>query len=112
MKTGAYTVIQNPHMLDRVFTKKQTRKFKNRRWVKKYEKKYSYMTPSKNVMISEINKVIFAHPATCQALEVEMGKKEIPKATPITGNSEFGFMPRFGLSLLNRPESILSCCAS
>lgn len=51
----------------RVFTKKQTRKFKNRRWVKKYKKKYSHMKFIPGMMMVQGN--LLAHPALIPTLE-------------------------------------------
>jgi hypothetical protein len=60
---NGYNIISDPvNMVDRIYTKIQTRKFKNRRWVKKYIRKYSYTTPSKDILVMETNKTMVCHP--------------------------------------------------
>ena len=56
------------------FTRKQTRKFKNHRWVKKYLKKYSceVLTPS---MVQYHDKMIF-HPRVWDKLKVKLEKQQ------------------------------------
>ncbi len=59
------------------FTRKQTRKFKNHRWVKKYLKKYSYevQTPS---MVKYHDKIIM-HPEIYIKLKKEIDGQEIQR---------------------------------
>ena len=61
---SAYAVTQN-----RKFTRKQTRKFTNTRWVKKYKKKYSYIEFEPGAFYSEIHKTLFIHPRALKALQ-------------------------------------------
>lgn len=68
MKIHGYEVITNPSLLDRIYYKKQTRKFKNKRWNKKYLKKYSSLVPSKKFYVITESKTIIGHPATIDQL--------------------------------------------
>ena len=54
-------ILATGHMTERVLTKKP-RKKKNRRWDKKYWKKYSKVQPRKDVIYDKINNVIYCHP--------------------------------------------------
>lgn len=47
---------------ERVFTRKQTRKFKNKRWCKKYIKKYSYETFTPGAFMIQNNQALLMHP--------------------------------------------------
>lgn len=72
------------------FTRKQTRKFTNTRWVKKYEKKYSYevLTPT---AVTFKDKIIM-HPSIWQRLEIRQQAK-----THLMDSRQYGFsgMGRF-----------------
>lgn len=68
MSIAGFRVIESYGMTDTVFTKKQARKFKNKRWVKKYLKNHSHQEPSTDFLVSETNKTIYAHPIMAQKL--------------------------------------------
>jgi len=63
MRLGHYRVILDTDLKDRIFTRRQTRKLKNRRWVKKYQKKHSKLVPSTGAIINNLNHTIICHPA-------------------------------------------------
>jgi len=52
----------------RIFTKKQTRKFKNTRWVKKYKKMHSYTEFIPGAIFDKINQCFYMHPIALEAL--------------------------------------------
>ncbi len=81
MKLYGYTVISSPAMIERIFTKKQTRKFKNNRWCKKYQKKYSCFLPRKTLLVDSMNKMIWCHPETYRLLKEEKENWEAPQFT-------------------------------
>jgi hypothetical protein len=54
----------------RKFTKKQTRKFKNHRWVKKYIKKYSYFESKPGAFFDSINQRYYIHPEVLKSIIV------------------------------------------
>jgi len=56
----------------RIFTKKQTRKFKNTRWVKKYKKKYSYVKLIPQIILDSSNQCYYAHPAIINHLKRDL----------------------------------------
>ena len=68
MEIGGYKIITNSNLLDRVFYRKQTRKFKNKRWNKKYLKKHSGLVPSKKFYVTEESKIIIGHPVAIDQL--------------------------------------------
>jgi len=77
-----YTIIEDAGLVERTVTKKQTRKFKNTRWVKKYRKKYSKVSPSEHLMFNPDRKTIIGHPMAIKnlMLMVEQKKRESPFA--------------------------------
>lgn len=62
------------------FTRKQTRKFKNHRWVKKYLKKYSYeiQTPT---MVQYHDKMIM-HPKVWEQLKIQLEEQRNAPPSP------------------------------
>lgn len=56
-------IITNSLMVERVLYKKP-RKKKNRRWDKKYWKKYSCLRPMKVFLLDQANKKLYCHPST------------------------------------------------
>jgi hypothetical protein len=61
-------IIPVPHMVERVLTK-HPRKKKNRRWDKKYWKKYSIERPMESALLDNINKKLYCHPAMLPTLK-------------------------------------------
>lgn len=55
------------------FTKKQTRKFTNTRWTKKYLKKYSHKVLVPQAIFDNVNKCYFIHPIILK--QIEQGKQ-------------------------------------
>lgn len=53
------------------FTKKQTRKFKNTRWVKKYIKKYSYLSTKPSMNIVKNYEMMIMHPLTWDSIKTK-----------------------------------------
>ena len=68
MEISGYKLITNTNLLDRVFYRKQTRKFKNKRWNKKYLKKHSGLIPSKKFYVDIESKMIIGHPVAIDQL--------------------------------------------
>lgn len=69
MKYGDYFLIESALMVETKFTRKQTRKFKNRRWCKKYKKKYSYTSPRTDIMLIESLKHAVCHPSVAHRIK-------------------------------------------
>jgi hypothetical protein len=101
-----YKIYENSNMLifEEYWTKKQTRKFKNRRWNKKYRKKYckTVSYPDTNVIIDKINNRIYGHPATLQELKEKLLRQEIRKHSKVPesfiNTSYYGIFHSPGLS--------------
>ena len=66
------------------FTRKQTRKFKNHRWVKKYMKKYSYeiFTPT----MVQIHDKITMHPTIWEQIKKELEDQKTSPTSPLDMN--------------------------
>ena len=64
-------VFVSPHALETKikFTRKQTRKFTNTRWVKKYKKKYSYEKLIPAMFKDMIHGRIYIHPEIFEKLK-------------------------------------------
>lgn len=64
-------VVESTHAVTstRKFFRKQTRKFTNTRWVKKYKKKYSYLEYEPGAFYVEIHQALFSHPRVLKALQ-------------------------------------------
>jgi hypothetical protein len=58
------------------FTRKQTRKFKNNRWVKKYMKKYSYEVITPSMSIININNKLVMHPEAWILLQEKLNENK------------------------------------
>ena len=117
-----FTVIQNPFMAERIYTKKQTRKFKNNRWCKKYLKKYSKEIPRKDALVNEINKTIVCHPITYQAIQsyVQTQKSKprptiewVDKYSCVKEEFKVQWRPRFGFDAFIKPDNffLLGACS-
>ena len=72
-------VVESAHAVtaNRKFTRKQTRKFTNTRWVKKYKKKYSYIEYEPGAFFIAVNNTLIIHPTALKALQ----KSKIIKST-------------------------------
>lgn len=53
-------------------TRKQTRKFKNRRWNKKYKKKYTATRFIPGAVMDKIRNVLYIHPVVLAEMKKEM----------------------------------------
>ena len=56
------------------FTRKQTRKFKNTRWVKKYLKKHSYQKFHPGAYEDRINGCLYIHPLALRELQESLNQ--------------------------------------
>ena len=102
MKIAGYDVILNPNMVERIFTRKQTRKFTNTRWTKKYKNKYSKIVPSSQVSMDIEQGVVICHPETAKFIQIQMGMNRI-KERP------YELLQRKSV-MYKPPENCFKCC--
>lgn len=69
-KIYGYQLYESSDMVDKIIIRKQTRKFTNTRWVKKYLKKYTSFVPSKDVILDSEGKRIIGHPEAIRTLKL------------------------------------------
>jgi len=66
-------ILATSHMTERIIIKKP-RKKKNRRWDKKYWKKYSKVQPRSDCIYDKINNVIYCHPVVLAEVKERISK--------------------------------------
>lgn len=88
----------------RIFTRKQTRKFKNRRWVKKYEKKYSYVKMIPQIV--SLHDKIIMHPEAWEKIKTE--KERLDEGTNIGNDTHSSF--RQSESIIQGYDRSRECC--
>lgn len=84
MDYGGYTIYKSAVLTEEIMLKKQTMKFKNRRWVKKYRKKYLRTVPSRKITVNNLTKEIYGHPIVIDTLV-----REIENRSSFVGNPVF-----------------------
>ena len=119
MDISNYQLIESMLMTETKFTRKQTRKFKNNRWCKKYEKKYSYSTPRKDFLADHINKVLYVHPIIYNLVKggIHHPPKFIPTPVifippPDKDSFKVRWRPMFGFNYPIKENSLTNCCVS
>ena len=64
-----YYLDHNIGTTETCFSRVQNSKFKNRRWVKKYRKKYSFKKFTPGAIMDNVNNRLFIHPEVFQAMQ-------------------------------------------
>jgi hypothetical protein len=105
MKYLGYDIIIDPNLVTTIVLRKQTRKFKNTRWVKKYTKR----TPNPTVYIANNNKMIM-HPTIFEILKNQLKLKTQIK-TPSVNTSFNSHNLMSNLDITKIYNNIFNTCA-